>query len=74
MVYDASLPLQFFEYPAVKAFFNRLPPAYYLPTRSRLDGTLLDILQYIKEDTTSIPFSSGAITVDDILRQLGFLV
>jgi hypothetical protein len=41
MIYNANLPLTFFEHPAVKAFLYRLRPAYNLPTRARLSITLL---------------------------------
>ena len=42
MIYDAGLPLGFFEYPAVQSFFHRLRPAYNLPSRTRVSTTLLD--------------------------------
>ena len=42
MIYDAGLPLSFFEHPSVKAFLKRLQPAYTPPTRLRLSGTLLE--------------------------------
>ena len=42
MVYEAGLPLSFFEHSAVQAFLHRLRPAYQLPHRTRLSTTLLD--------------------------------
>ena len=42
MIYEAGLPLSFFEHFAVQAFFRRLRPAYKLPCRRRLSTTLLD--------------------------------
>jgi hypothetical protein len=51
MVYDAGLSLQFFDHPAVKAFLNRLRPAYHLFTRTRLSITALnDTFTAIKEE------------------------
>jgi hypothetical protein len=41
IIYNANLPLTFFEHPAVKAFLYRLRPAYNLPTRARLSTILL---------------------------------
>ena len=40
MIYEAGLPLSFFEHFAVQAFFRRLRPAYKLPCRRRLSTTL----------------------------------
>jgi hypothetical protein len=42
MIYEAGLPLGFFDHFAVRAFFHRLRPAYKLPCRKRLSTTLLD--------------------------------
>jgi hypothetical protein len=51
MIYDAGLPLSFFEHPAVKAFLHRLRPAYNLPSRARLSTTLLkDSYQSVRQE------------------------
>jgi hypothetical protein len=42
MIYEAGLPLNFFEHFAVRAFFHRLRPVYKLLCRKRLSTTLLD--------------------------------
>jgi hypothetical protein len=42
MIYEAGLPLSFFEHFAVQAFLHRLRPAYKPPLRSRLSTTLLE--------------------------------
>jgi hypothetical protein len=42
MIYKASLPLDFFDYFAVQAFFRRLRPTYKPPCRKRLLIILLD--------------------------------
>jgi hypothetical protein len=42
MIYEAGLPLGFFDHFAVQAFFRRLRPAYKPPCRKRLSTTLLD--------------------------------
>jgi hypothetical protein len=42
MIYDAGLPLSFFDNPAVQAFLRRLRPAYTSLSRFRLVITLLD--------------------------------
>jgi hypothetical protein len=51
IIYDANLPLTFFEHPAVKAFLHRLRPAHNLPTRARLSTTLLkDSYQSVRQE------------------------
>jgi hypothetical protein len=42
MIYDAELPLSFFDNPAIQAFLRRLRSAYTSPSRFRLAITLLD--------------------------------
>jgi hypothetical protein len=51
MIYNASLPLNFFEQPAIKAFLYRLRPAYNLPCRVRLSTELLeDSYQSVRQE------------------------
>jgi hypothetical protein len=42
MVFEAGLPLGFFEYSAIQAFLHRLRPAYNPLCRTRLSTTLLE--------------------------------
>jgi hypothetical protein len=51
MIYEAGLPLSFFEHSAVQAFLHRLRPAYKPPKRTRLSSTLLeDCCQHVKAE------------------------
>jgi hypothetical protein len=51
MIYEAGLPLSFFEHFAVQAFLHRLRPAYKPPPRSRLSCALLeDSYRSVKEE------------------------
>jgi hypothetical protein len=51
MVFEAGLPLGFFEHSAIQAFLHRLRPAYNPPCRTRLSTTLLeDSYQHIKAE------------------------
>jgi hypothetical protein len=54
MIYNANLPLTFFEHSAIKAFLHRLRPAYNLLTRARqfiilLKDSYQSVWQEVKE-------------------------
>jgi hypothetical protein len=54
MVYDTGLPLNFFEYTSVKAFFQQLRPAWHTPSRDMLSESLLeDVYKDTKKEVDS---------------------
>jgi hypothetical protein len=84
MVYDHRLPFSFFEHPAVKAFLQRLRPAYYPPQRYQLNQRLLEqcykdikkeVKRYINsQDLLAILFDESNNVISDRVINIAVII
>jgi Protein of unknown function (DUF 659) len=84
MIFEAGLPLSFFEHSAVQAFLHRLRPAYKPPLRTRLSTTLLEdcyqdvkaeVKEYLDEqDNLCISFDESTDVANNRIMNISIII
>ncbi len=73
MVYDAGLPLSFFEHASVKAFFRQIRPAWHPPSRKMLSESLLEeVYEDTKKEVDLYLNTQNYLNCHDLTGILGF--